>query len=140
VTRPNGNGYSTAGLRDDPRQWLIYQDEQQGAVMRALETAALQIVGQALAKNADPQVRPIGNVMLKVADARLRGGFNAGGYRQRALEYLAKITNWISAPNSMPRPDVALDELHAVLYQLDHRMNSAGINGTGFLREIIRGD
>ena len=38
-----GDGYSTAGLRDDARQWLIYQDPQMGAVMRAIEIAALSM-------------------------------------------------------------------------------------------------
>lgn len=133
------DGYSTSGLRDDPRQWIIYGEEQQGAVTRALEAAALQATGQALAKHHDPKVRPIGVMMLKLADTRITTAMRHGGYRQRAVEYLAKITNWV-ARRPMPRPDAELDEVHAVLFQLDHRLNSAGITGTGYLRDLARGD
>ena len=38
---PGPNGYPTNGLRDDGRQWLIYGEPQQGALVRGVEAAAL---------------------------------------------------------------------------------------------------
>ncbi len=59
---PGKDGWSTDGLRSDPRQWLIYDEETQGAMVRGLETMALQMVGQTLVKNKDRQVRAMFNM------------------------------------------------------------------------------
>jgi hypothetical protein len=136
---PGKDGFSTAGLRSDPRQWLIYDEETQGALVRGLETMALQMVGQTLRRNKDMKVRAIGNVMLNVADARLRDAAREpGSIRDTVIKHLARIMGWLSGRASYPA--IQLDEVHAALYQLDHRMRSAGISGPGHIRDLARGD
>lgn len=137
--RPNRDaGWDTKGLREDPRQWIIYHEAAQEAVVRAIQTAALQMVGQHLAKHPEMQVRAIGTLMLKMADVGVRTAFAHGGDRQTAMEHLSKTLAHVYG--QAPIPLEALDDLWATVYQIDHRMNSAGIRGTGFLRDLIRGD
>jgi len=139
---PGKDGFSTDGLRSDPRQWLIYDEETQGAMMRGLEIMALQMVGQTLKRNPEAKVRAIGHVMLNVADARLRDAAREpGSIRDTVIKHLARIMGWLSRRGPIDVDTaVALDEVHAVLYQLDHRFRSAGIRGGGRLRDLVRGD
>lgn len=136
---PDKDGYSTKGLREDPRQWLIYDEETQGAMVRGLEAMALQMVGQTLSKNEDIKVRAMGFTMLNIADARIRSAMaQPGSTRDTVMKHLARIMGWLSRRATYPA--VELDEVHAVLYQLDHRFRSAGIRGGGKLRDLVRGD
>lgn len=137
--RPGKDGYPTNGLRDDPRQWLIYGEPQQAAIIRGLEIMGLQMVGRTLAKNPIRQVRGIGHFMLNLAEGRIRTALKEGGYHQVVIEYLAKLMAFLAGQAPPPDPQV-LDELHAVVYQTDHRARSAGIGGEGALRSLVRGD
>jgi len=138
---PGKDGYATNGLRSDPRQWLIYDEETQGAMVRGLEAMAMQMVGQTLIRNKDIKVRAMGFTMLNLADARIRAAMKQqGSVRDTVMRHLAKIMGWLSSRGRAEYPAVELDEIHAVLYQLDHRARSAGITGPGFLRDQVRGD
>jgi hypothetical protein len=138
---PDKDGFSTKGLREDPRQWLIYDEETQGAMVRGLEAMAMQMVGQTLVRNKDMKVRAMGFTMLNLADARIRTAMNQpGSVRDTVIKHLAKIMGWLSSRGRTEYPAIELDEVHAVLYQLDHRARSAGIRGPGILRDQVRGD
>ena len=137
---PGKDGFSTKGLRDDPRQWLIYDEETQGAMMRGLEVMALQMVGQTLRRNKESKVRAIGYLMLNVADARIRSA-EPGSKREQVIRHLALVMGWLSRRGPMDIATAeALDEIHATIYQMDHRFRSAGIRGGGKLRDMVRGD
>lgn len=136
---PGKDGYETKGLRSDPRQWLIYDEETQGALVRGLEIMSMQMVGQTLAKNQDIKVRAMGHTMLNIADARIRAATREpGSARDIVIKHLARVMGWLSRRADYPA--IELDEIHATLYQLDHRFRSAGIRGGGTLRDLVRGD
>jgi hypothetical protein len=137
--RPGPNGYPTNGLRDDPRQWLIYGDAQQAALIRGVEIMGLQMVGRHLSGNPIREVRAIGHMMLNLADARIRTALKEQNYHTTVVEYLAKVMTF-AAGQAPPPPPQILDELHALVYQTDHRARSAGIGGEGALRSLVRGD
>lgn len=140
---PGPNGYPTNGLRDDGRQWLIYGEPQQGALVRGVEAMALSMAGQSLVRVGRKSnliaIRALGFFMVNLADARMRDALNAGDYRATVVGYLAKVTRFVAGQAPPPDPQI-LDELHALTYQTDHRARSAGIRGEGTLRQLIRGD
>jgi hypothetical protein len=137
---PGPNGYSTAGLRDDARQWLIYQEPQMGAVMRALEMAALGMCGRVLARSSKRSARGVGNFMAKVAEARMRTMTQQGGVSEAAVLTVAAAMQFWQYGNDDPAAERAADEVYATVFQLDSRANGAGITGPGTIREAIRGD
>lgn len=131
-------------LRKDPRGWLIYERGPVEATVRALEVAALGIVGRRLASHPNLSVRAIGNVMAKLAAGRLRCGLGlvpgvpTTEDRRLALQWAMKVTGWALDGGEAPLSE--LDELHGVVFHLDSRLNSAGLSGPGWERDLGRGD
>lgn len=142
--KPGKDGYPTNGLRDDGRQWLIYGEEQQGALLRGLEAMCMSMAGQSLVrlgyKTRIQAIRTLGFVAINQAGGRIAAAQEAGGYRAVVMDYLVKVMAFLSgATDEIPDPQV-FDELQATAWQLDHRSRSAGYRGDGTLREMIRGD
>lgn len=137
----NGQRY---GLRTDERQWLIYDDETLGAVMRGLEAIALSIVGRSLQRNRVEAVRAIGHFMGRVADARFAEMERNDGAQQVAARHLRTIFGWLSRQQAtgldLPAPQAELDQVYASVFRLDSRAQSAGVVGPGVHRQAVRGD
>ena len=127
-------------LRTDERQWLIYGDEQVGALVRGLEATALYLAGGVLARHGTIGVRAIGNFMLRVSDARFREMLKNGGMQETVAQHFTKIMGWLGGGAWTPEIDEALDELYAVTVYSDGKAMSAGISGPGTVREAVRGD
>lgn len=131
-------------LRHDPRSWLIYQRGPVEATVRALETMALGMAGRTLAKHPTTAVRAVGNLMLRLAESRVRislglvKGQETTEDRRTATQWTIQVSNWAMAGG--PEPTQALDELHAAAVHLDSRLNSAGLTGPGWERDLGRGD
>lgn len=134
----------TRTLRRDFRQWLIYDEPSVGAVVRALEVVALGMVGRRFAQHQNISVRALGNVMARLAEARLRCALGlvkdvgTTPERRLAMEWAMQVAEW--ANNGGVEPVGALDELHAAVFHLDSRLNSAGLAGPGWIRDLGRGD
>lgn len=129
------------GLRTDERQWLIYGEEEIGALVRGLEAMALQMAGRVLAKNRIDGVRGIGNFMLRIADVRLREMLRNDGVQKVVVQHLEKIMAVLSGKGIWePAASRALDELYALTVHTDSRAMDAGIVGPGTIREAVRGD
>lgn len=124
-------------LRDDPRQWLIYTEEPVTAAMMSVEVLALQMAGQLLKDAPDIELRAVGNVMLKWADARERSLSDGGMFQSAALDYVHEVFEYLGGGQ---RPDEALDQLHAAVFGFDKTLNSAGIQGDGWAQELARGE
>jgi hypothetical protein len=133
------NGYSTSGLRDDPRQWLIYGEAQRGAFVRGVTAMALVMTGRHLKTSKMIQVRAVGDVMESIGNSQIRVGVEAGGYRKIVLGYLVRLMTFAAGQGPPPPPN-ELDELHAVAFETDHVARRQGLNGSGLQRELIRGD
>lgn len=129
------------GLRTDDRQWLIYDDESLGAVMRGLEVWGLAVAGNLLKNHKVQPLRGIGNFMGRVADSRLSMMKKNGGAQEVVADWILIVSKW-SAGRSPMTPDVkrALDEMWASVYRLDSRANAAGVIGPGDHRIAVRGD
>lgn len=131
-------------LRTDPRQWLIYERGPVEATVRALETMALGIVGRTLAKHSSLPVRGIGNLMMRLAESRVRcslglvPGVETTDDRATATRWAIAVSNF--ALGDGPEPVQELDELHAAVVHLDSRLQSAGLTGPGWIRDLGRGD
>lgn len=132
------------GLRTDERQWLIYGDEQIGAVIRGLEAWALMVLGTKLRNKGPNRNRPLnglGAFCQKVADQRITELKRNGGAQEVVADWILLISKW-AAGKSPYTPDVAraTDELYSVAFHIDSRVNGAGILGPGAHREAVRGD
>ena len=143
----NGNGYNTSGLRSDARQFLIYDDETLGALMRGLEAWALQIAGRKLRgyRRGGHKLRPVnamGSLMARVADARITEMVRAGGAQAVVADWLMVVSRYIADGQAVWTPDVdrAFSELHGLVARLDSRATGAGIVGPGVHRVAVRGD
>lgn len=138
------NGYSTTGLRSDARQWLIYQDEALGALMRGVEAYALHICGGPLTRHRHIAVRMIGTLMRRVASHRIEEMKRNDGAQRVVIGHLEKIFTWIGSEQpgkvARPEPTGALDEIYAAAFRLDSRARSAGVSGPGVHRQAVRGD
>lgn len=132
-------------LRTDERQWLIYGDEQIGAVIRGLEAWALMVLGTKLRNKGPNRNRPlnaIGALCQKIADQRLTEMKRNGGAQEVAADWILIVSKWASRSDALLTPDVstALSEMQAVATYLDSRVNGAGILGPGVHRQAVRGD
>ena len=127
-------------LREDDRQWLIYQEEPVTAGMEAIEVMALTVAGTLLAQNEHVEMRAIGNVMIHWADARQRtlDGEDASDAEHAAIALAKEVLDWMG--NGGDEPESALEQLHAVAFQFDSTLSGAGIKGDGWYREIARGE
>lgn len=131
------------GLRSDSRQWLIYDDETMGALMRGLEAYALHIVGGPMTRHQNIAVRGIGTLMRRTAAHRIEEMKRNDGAQRVMISHLEKVFDWLGKTQSglaLPTPD-ELDEVYAVAFNLDSRAQSAGV-GTplGTHRVAVRGD
>lgn len=138
------DGYSTTGLRSDSRQWLIYDDEALGALMRGVEAYALHICGGPLQKHRHIAVRMIGTLMRRVASHRIAEMKQNDGAQRVVISHLERIFTWLGSEQpgkvARPEPTEALDEIYAAAYRLDSRARSAGVQGPGVHRVAVRGD
>jgi len=127
-------------LRTDERQWLIYQEEPVTAGMEAIEIIALTVTGNLLADNEHVEMRAVGNVMLRWADARQRtlNGEDATDAEHTAIEFATEILDWMGGQGE--RPAIALEQLHAIAFSFDSTLQGAGIDGPGWYRELARGE
>lgn len=125
-------------LRKDIRSWLIYDEESTGSVFRALEAAALAGMGHRLASHEAIEVRAVGNVMKRIAVTRIRTARREGGVRWEAMEKMTKVMMY--AFGQAPPNAEALDEIHATVFRIDQKLNSAGSVGPGVERADVRGD
>lgn len=131
------------GLRSDARQWLIYDDETLGALMRGLEAYALHICGGPLTRHRHIAVRGIGNLMRKVASHRIAEMRANDGAQAVVIAHLERIFTWVAVGQEgrlAPAPTEALDEIYAAVFRLDSRAQSAGVSGPGVHRQAVRGD
>lgn len=131
------------GLRTDERQWLIYDDEALGAVMRGLEAFALHAAGGPLTRHPHQAIRAIGYFMQRVSSARVEEMRRNDGAQRVVVEHLEQIFQWLGRQQRgllTPDPTQALDELYAAVFRLDSRAQSAGVVGPGVHRVAVRGD
>lgn len=128
-------------LRTDDRQWLIHQEENVTAGMEAIEIMALTVTGSLLANRPEVEMRAIGNIMMRWADARQRtlSGEEASDLEQAAVSHATDILDWMGGQGG-DEPDQALSELHAVAFAFDSQLQNAGITGEGWYRTLARGE
>jgi hypothetical protein len=134
-------------LRKDGRQWIIYDDASIEAGVRALEMVALGIVGANYRNHPDLAMRGIANAMLKLSKARLEAGYGLIKGEEPSDELLEatrcafKVFDYLGdRKQETPYPIAEADQLYALLFHLDSRLNSAGISGPGIKRKLARGD
>lgn len=128
-------------LREDERSWMIYSEESVGAVVRMMEAYALSVTGQKLRRHPDQKIRAMGEMMIRTGEHRGWEAVNAGGVREEAANAFALLGAHVSAlPHDEVRCAKALDELHATVFRLDQKIQSAGSKGPGALRQLVRGD
>lgn len=125
------------GLRTDSRQWLIYDDDTLGAVVRMSEAACLSIVGQRLARHPDIELRALGNLWMRMGEQRTMSHILDDSQLGEAARAMTEAMRY--AFNGGPKPAV-LDELHAAAYRIDDKATGAGVVGPGVVRELVRGD
>lgn len=108
-------------LRQDERQWLIYQEESVVPAVRALEVFAMLIAGPVLSKHPEQSMRALGNMMMRLGEHReesMLANDDAAGKHVAAI-----LGSLVGAVNA----DEAKDELHAAMYWLDSTLKQAGI-------------
>ncbi len=134
------------GLRTDERQFLIYDDEVLGAVVRGLEAWALMIAGTRLRKDhrgADRirSLNAIGKFMQKIATQRVAEMQRNGGAQQQVAEWIFLISKFAAGKTPWsPDIDRALNEIHGTITHNNSRVHNAGISGPGVPRAAVRGD
>ena len=132
------------GLRTDERQWLIYDDEVVGAVVRGLEALALHVAGGPLARHSHIGVRAIGSFMRRISERRFLEMERNDGAQRIVAQHLRRIFEWIGSEQpgrvALPPPTDALDEIYGAITYADSRAVSAGVVGPGVHRVAVRGD
>ncbi len=131
-------------LRTDERQWLIYDDDSLGAIIRGLEAWALMVLGTRLRDSGPDRIRAlngIGAFCQKVANQRLVEMKRNGGAQEVAADWILLVSKWAAGKTPLT-PDVAraLDEIHSVSTRIDSRVNGAGVSGPVVHRVAVRGD
>ncbi len=131
-------------LNTDERQWLIYDDDSLGAVIRGLEAWGLMVLGTRLRQTGPDRIRAlngIGALCQKVANQRLVEMKRNGGAQEVAADWILLVSKW-SVGKTPLTPDIsrALSELHSVATRIDSRVNGAGVSGPGVHRQAVRGD
>lgn len=127
-------------LRTDDRQWLIYGEEPVTAGMEAIEVIALTVTGNLLTNNENVEMRAMGNVMLRWADARQRAlsGEESTDAEKAAIEMATEVLDWMGGQGE--KPEQAVSDFHALCFEFDSRLQGAGITGPGWYRELARGE
>ena len=128
-------------LRQDQRQWLIYQEEPVTAGIEAIEVIALTVAGSMLASDENVEMRAMGNIMMRWADARQRklDGQEANDSEHAAISMAVEVLDWMGEEDA-EKPESALEQFHAVAFQFDSTLQGAGINGDGWYSVLARGE
>jgi len=110
------------------------------AGIEAIEVIALTVTGNLLGNNEHVEMRAIGNVMLRWADARQRtlDSEDATDAEHVAIEFGSEILDWMGGQGE--RPAIALEQLHAIAFSFDSTLQSAGITGPGWYQKLARGE
>lgn len=126
-------------LRTDERQWLIHQEPNVTAGMEAIEVMALTVTGALLANRPEVEMRAIGTIMMRWADARQRtlDGEDATDLEHTAISHATDLLDWMGGQGEAPVE--SLEELHAVAFAFDSQLQGAGIDGEGWYRVLARG-
>lgn len=131
-----------SGLRTDERQWLIYDEEALGAVMRGLEAFYMFIASGPLARDPDDAIRAIAHFGRRVAQSRIEEMKKNDGAQREMAHNLEVMFKWIGMRQkgmALPRPK-EVDDIYAAVFRLDSRAQSAGVVGPGVHRIAVRGD
>lgn len=137
---------SGLSMRQDERQWLIYQEEPVRAAVRAIEMLCMHLAGQWLAQHPDIELRALGNVAQRLAQVRVRFGLGAMEGHEvpdemvAATGHVVTILAYLAGEVANGRPAVEESELHAAAYWLDSTLSRAGVAGEGWFRALARGD
>lgn len=128
-------------LRQDERQWLIYQRESVVSAVRTLEVLAMLIAGPALAKHPDLSMRALGNMMIRLGAHREEYMLGTGVGEPTDPEVVAgrHLATILGELAGIARADTARDELHAAMYWLDSELRAAGIKGGSWMAETALG-
>lgn len=130
-------------LRKDERQWLIYDEESVVSVVRSMEVIGLALAGPALANHRDIQLRAVGNIMMRLAETRLKalsGHFGDVPDENRiSAEHVATILNYLRTGILTPDVHKAIEEFHGAVVWLDGRLRAAGTAGANWFQELARG-
>lgn len=131
-------------LRQDERQWLIYQETPVVAAVRGLEALCMHIAGQWLAQHPDVELRALGNVAQSLAQVRVRFGLGMMAGHEVPDELMAATGHVVAIlgylADGRDRPTVEESEMHAAAYWLDSTLRRAGVAGDGWFRELARGE
>jgi len=134
-------------LRKDGRQWLIDDNDSIEAGVRALEAIALGIVGSNYQNHPDAAMRGIANAMLKLSRARMEAGMGLVKGEDTTPELLEatrcafRVFDYLGdRKQETPYPVAEADQLYALLFQLDSRLNGMGLSGPGMKRKLARGN
>jgi uncharacterized protein (UPF0147 family) len=95
-----------------------------------------------MARHDDIEVRALGNVAEKVADARIQkmmGLLKDSTDEERIVAaHVIRILDYLMSGENKPVNE--LDEIWASMVWLDSQVRGAGIEGPGWVRELVRGD
>lgn len=128
-------------LRTDERSWMIYDEESIGAVVRMMEAYAMSVTGQKLRRRPEIQLRAMGEMMIRLGEQRGWEASREDGVNKEAMEHFSIIGAYLAGQTVDPvRLTTALDEIHAAVFRLDQKARSAGMQGPGRIKELVRGD
>jgi len=128
-------------LRQDERQWLIYQEDSVIAAIRALEVLGLGLAAPYLATHGLISLRALGNVAAKLARTRIQIMLSSDNpYMRVAGEHVGTIFRVLADNPPESSDESALDELHAALFWFDSILNTAGTNGPNWFQSLARGE
>lgn len=109
--------------------------------MEAIEVIALTVAGNLLASDENVEMRAMGNIMMRWADARQRklDGEEANDSEHSAIYMAQQVLDWMGEEDA-EKPKSALEQFHAVAFQFDSVLQGAGINGNGWFQIVARGE
>lgn len=122
-------------LRQDERQWLIYQEDSVVSAVRALEVFAMLVAGPMLANHPELPMRALGNMMIRLGTAREESMLTHAEYETAGRHIAAILGSLMGVTNA----DQAKDELHAALFWLDSTLKKAGIKTESWLADVALG-
>lgn len=139
-------------LREDDRQWLIYQPDRVAAAFEALNAASLVMFGAWLQKQAQREpaeiaeaLKIIGPIMSKIGEARqqINGGLapnDVPDVMVHAQGAWNKYAIWRESKGLPPEfVGEALDELAAAMSYLDQRTQETGTNHPRWNSNLLTG-
>lgn len=131
-------------IREDEKQWLIYQEGQVTAVVEAVETMLVALGAASIMDHSDVALRAIGHFGERLAETRMArmagqlGDLEASDIQKQLVQHLLDIAAFLAGGEEAERPEMALDDIHAAVVWVDKRAKEAGVVGPGWYREIIR--